>query len=156
MLDTELRARMFPAMTAGGMGNPHDWGHLFPPPGFISVDRNNASILAVGTAAGTRTLESIEVTQGYIGWITLVGLQLSNFSQAFFTILRGNVAIRDYVRIVVPLGQADNPKPVFIKINANEPITLTVTNDVAIAGVPVAIRYRLFGWYYPPQGAPIG
>lgn len=121
--------------------------HLFPPPGFITVDRNNSQTLAA--PLGITTLETIQLTQSYEGWIVSTGLQMSDFSLAFFSINQGFQPLRDYARITVPLGQPELPAPLFIKIVQNQPITLTVTR---IAAGACALRWRLFGWYYPQQG----
>jgi hypothetical protein len=126
------------------MGDISQYPHLYPPPGFITVDRNSS--LSLPAPLGVTTLETIQLTQGYEGWIVATGIQSSDFGQMFFTINQGLAPLRDYARITVPLGQPEAPAPLFIRIVPNVPITLTATRTVA--GV-VALRWRLFGWYYP-------
>lgn len=127
----------------------HSWediAHIVPPPGFDYIDRNNS--LSLATGGGETQLEEIILSGGRNAWIVSTGLQSSNFTNMFFTIKMNGQPLRDYVRITVPLGQADNPKPVFIKIPANYKLTLHATNN---SGGNVALRWRLFGWYYPTR-----
>lgn len=146
MLDSALYAKVFPG-AAGGNGLAA-YPHLFPPPGFIPVDRNKSFSLVSG--GGETELERIQLTDGYEGWIRLVGLQASSFTNFFFTIKNQGQPIRDYTRITVPLGQADSPQPIFLELKANIPLTLHATNT---SGGVIALRWRLFGWYYKGRNA---
>lgn len=132
------RAKLF---SVGGW-DKFPW--IIPPPGFITVDRNNSLSLPAGLQE--YQLENIEITTGYEGWLVAMGLQSSNFGVSFFTIKRALQPIRDYTRITVPLGQPETPATVFVKIEPNQPIALYATRTVA--GPAVALRWRLFGWYY--------
>lgn len=134
-----LHRKLFPP--GGGLMKQYPW--LYPPPGFLHVDRNRAGTVGATTVA---TLETIQLTQGYVGWITYCGLFASNYSSFFFQFQRGVQPIRDYERIVTPIGQPDLMQPIFLQISANEPLTLVATNT---GGTVVGYRYRLFGWYYP-------
>ncbi len=125
----------------------HKWediAHIVPPPGFDYIDRNAARALASG--GGQTQLERINLSGGRDAWIVACGLQASSFVGFFYTFKMNGQPLRDYVQIEVPLGQADNPKPVFLKIKANYTLTLHGTNT---SGGNVALRWRLFGWYYP-------
>lgn len=140
-LDPALFSKVFPGPM--GAGSMKDYPHLFPPPGFIPVDRNKSFALVSG--GGETLLESIQLTDGYEGWIRLVGLQASTFTGFFFTMKDGGQPLRDYTRITVPLGQADSPQPIFIPLKANIAFSLHGANT---SGANVALRWRLFGWYY--------
>jgi len=134
--------QLFPSVA-----NPADYPWLYPPPGFIPVDRNRNLALGAVPVNPVITLETIQLTTGYEGWLVSCGLQASDFSTCFFQFLNGGAPMRDYTRIEVPLGQPELPAPIFIKLEPNQPLVLTAT----VTGAPQALRWRLFGWYYPQR-----
>jgi len=120
--------------------------HLFPPPGFIQVDRNG--LLAPTDGSGIpQVLETILLTSGYSGWLRTVGLESGDWATSYMTLSVGGSPLRDYTKIMVPLGSPTTPKAVFIELVPNQPLTLTVTSTAL-----VPVRWSLWGWYYPSQG----
>lgn len=133
-----------PTLPIEGEGALGKYPHLFPPDGFIQFDRNNR--LEPVPIGAEQTLETIKITSGYVGWIREIGLEASDWGVIFFTIYDDNAPLRDYTRIVVPLGSPTTPKQVFIPIRPNSPITLRCTASGATSA-----RWSVFGWYYPEK-----
>ena len=127
----------------GGSGDLGKYPHLFPPPGFIQFDRNG--LLTIPAVAGITTLETIQLTSGYEGWVRAIGLECGDWAIGNYAINIGNAPIRDYTRIEVPLGSPTTPKEVFIALQVNVPLTLTFNSTGA---APVPVRWSLWGWYY--------
>lgn len=115
--------------------------HLFPPPGFINIDRNG--LLAPVPIGGEQILETIQVTQGYTAWIRAIGLECTDWASGHYIIRVNSFPLRDYTNIVVPLGSPTTPKETFIKIGANDTLTLGFT-----ASGPLSARWSLWGWQY--------
>jgi len=133
---------LIPGAPGGPSGSFEKYPHLFPPPGFIQVDRNG--LLVSGGANGV--LETILLTSGYHGWIRTIALESSDFTLSAFQILSGNSPMRDYTNITVNLGSTATPKPVFIELFPNVPLTLQYTS-IGLA----SLRWNLWGWYYPER-----
>ncbi|MDE1822336.1 MAG: hypothetical protein KGI98_15975 [Euryarchaeota archaeon] len=127
-------------------GELSKYPHLFPPPGFNPVDRNGSLSPYANLTTAPVTLETISLGPGQEGWIRTIGLLCSDFTKVFLQVKVGNVVLRDYAHIVVPLGQPETPKETFIRIPVNVPLTLVAVGDGSGAGV--TIRWNLFGWYY--------
>lgn len=129
--------------------NLADYPHVFPPPGFIRVDRNGSAAVAAGVTVRPAGSE-IDIRNGFEGWIVLAGVELSSYAAGtFFRLLEGETPIRDYEAVTVPLGAPNTPAPLHIKLRPEVPFRLSVTN--AGAGV-LAARWRFYGWYYPTRG----
>lgn len=125
-----------------------DYPWVFPPPGFVRVDRNNSEPIAVG--AVNFVVETINLDFGMDGWITLAGIELSGYGTpalpAFFQLKQSGQIIRDYGHVRVPLGAPNTPAPLHIKLYQSQPLTLEITN---LTPAIVAARWRLYGWFYP-------
>lgn len=120
-----------------------EYPHIFPPPGFTTFDRNGLVTL---NGNGEQELTKIDVSSGQDGWVTQIGLESGDFSQVNFSLRLNGQPIQDYTLIQVPLGSCTTPKQVYIKINANYSFTLVALKTAALN---VAVRYSVFGWYYP-------
>lgn len=134
------------ATTAPGEGVLGKYPWLFPPPGFITVDRNNqlSPVVPVGVE---QLCETIQITSLYEGWLTMLGVAASDWSALTFTIYQGGAPLRDYMARSQPIGAPETPKPVFIPLLPNYPLELRCTSSGA-----TSFRWSLFGWYYPTKG----
>lgn len=132
-------------MTLIQAGNIQDYPHLFPPPGFVAIDRNRIRTI---TGPGEFTLETIsEVAQGMEGWIRWIGLESGDFTATFFRMLQNGQPMKDYTQIEAPIGSTATPRVCFIKLPGN--YTYTLQCVATAAAVNVSLRWSLFGWYYP-------
>jgi len=120
-----------------------DYPHIFPPPGFTTFDRNGLVSL---NGSGEDILTKVDISSGQAGWVTQVGLECADFSLVNFAFRLNGQPLQDYTLIQVPLGSCTTPKQVYIKINANYSFTLVALKTAA---VNTAVRYSIFGWYYP-------
>ena len=122
--------------------------HIFPPPGFVPIDRNGArtETLAAGLSD---TLETIsEVGSGMEGWLRLMALVSADFAVTFFTILENDQPMKNYTHLEATIGDTSTPRECFIKLKPNYTYKLLVTGQGGGA-VNVTVRWTLFGWYYP-------
>jgi hypothetical protein len=135
------------------MLNFEDYPWIYPPPGFIPVDKNNA--LAVADGSNLLEVERIEIPTRMDGWIVLAGINLAQYDDttAFYRISQGGVPIRDYSKIKVPLGAPETPATLYIRLKPDQPVTLHITNTT---GAVLAARWRLFGYYYEQRNAGFG
>jgi len=139
------------SMTIVGDGQMGKYPHLFPPPGFTPIDRNGIFSFN-GNPGDSQVLETIkEIGQGNEGWLRLLGLESADFFTTFFTILRNGQPMKDYTRLLAPIGSTSTPREAFIYLPGNYTYSLQVTCYNA-AAVNVSLRWTLFGWYYPLQG----
>lgn len=123
-----------------------DYPHIFPPPGFTTFDRNG---LVTANGTGEDVLTKVDVSSGQDGWVTQIGLESSDWSQVQFSLRLNGQPLQDYTLIQVPLGSCTTPKQVYIKIKANYSFTLVA---LKIGAANIALRYSIFGWYYPSFG----
>lgn len=125
---------------------------LYPPPGFHRIDRNNIAVISnPGVVNVTQVLETIsEVGQGMEGWIRCMALVSGDFNLSFFTILENDQPMKDYVSLQAQIGDTPTPREAFILLKGNNTYKLQVT---ALPGaLNIALRWTLFGWYYPTRG----
>jgi hypothetical protein len=95
--------------------------------------------------AGSTLLEKIQINATDEGWVRWIGLEAGDWNEVYLTIASGNAPMRDYARINVPLGNCATPISIFIPIQVNYPLTLSVTSTGAAA---IPVRWVLLGWYY--------
>jgi len=119
---------------------------LFPPADAKVIDPNKAATLAGGVPSLV-VLESLRGLQGYRGVIRHTDIFSSDFGSvavphSYFSIYKDGQPIPEYVRITMPLVPTI---PVLIFLEPNQTLELKAIN---LTANPIAVRYRLTGWYW--------
>lgn len=130
------------------MTNFEDYPWIYPPPGFIPVERCRS--VPVPNGSNLVEVMRIEIPTRMDGWINLAGIELTVFddNDAFYRINQAGVPIRDYSKLSAPLGAPNTPAALYLRLFPDQPLTLHVTNNT---GQILAARYRVYGWYYPQR-----
>lgn len=128
-----------------------NYPHIFPPPGFIPVNRVGSFIVPPSSTVNV-LLNSpqgdlrIFIPNNFDGYLSKAGIVLDDYSQAVFSLTQDGSAIRDYTRLTGPLQAPETPADVLLKLQPSQPLDIQVVNNDPVA--PRAVRWRLFGWYY--------
>lgn len=122
--------------------NFRDYPWVWPPAGFIPFDKNGSAALQPGSFVAA----VVDIPTRFGGWLTLAGIELSDFTSAFFQILQGGLPVRDYAQVSVPLGAPETPAVLYVELRPGQPLSLIYQNN---SGGTLAARWRLYGWYYP-------
>lgn len=133
-----------------------NYPHLFPPPGFIPVNRVGSIVVPPNQTEFFGVLENdtngddrILIPTINEGWLYLAGIVLSRYDNCSWSITASGVALRDYTRRNGPLQAPETPGKVLLRLPASQPLDIGVLNADPVNAV--SCRWRLFGWYYKPS-----
>jgi hypothetical protein len=124
---------------------PWEW----PPQGFEPFDLNGSAPINPGSTSIVFPPYAIPLLQE--GWVTGLGIELSSYGAGtYYQLLLGGNPMRDYARVTVPIGAPNTPVKRHIKLRPNQDISLNVVNGGAAI---LAVRWSIYGWYYPRRGS---
>ena len=129
------------------MNSLAQYPHIWPPPGFITLNRSNSASIAAAVKGQIFDLENIQLPMGYVGWIRRMGLEASDWSLISFRFVINEMPLRDFTSILVPIGSPSTPEDVYINIPQNQIVKLQAV-ALDIIGEATPLRWYLGGWYY--------
>lgn len=128
-----------------------DYPHIYPPPGFIPINRAGALPVPANTPLNAPLViaaATIALPLQQKGYIRRLGITITSTAFQAWSILQDGAAIRDFTNINSSYASPSTPDEVFIELRPGQTITLTASNtDPANAH---NISWLLSGWYYFP------
>ncbi|MDE2040559.1 MAG: hypothetical protein KGO96_13760 [Elusimicrobia bacterium] len=124
-----------------------DYPFEVPPPGFVPVLRGD-TITVDGNTTVDAANSLIQLDINSEGWLSYIGVTLG--ASIPWSLLRNGAGVRDLTRLTVSVGAPETPVRVHIRLMPGQKNQLEFVNNT---GANVAVRFFLYGWYYPRRGS---